>query len=463
MLPRVLRPLLSGDFIRPALWGRAIATAERRFLQNVGVLTFANSLVAVTILVQAALVARYLGPELYGVAALILAYPNLVHAFFDSRSSEATVKYLGEFRARGEDARALATVKLGYAIDLVIVVAAFATVAWTADFAAARIVHRPEMEALVLVAAAGLLPRALVGTSRGALMALGRFSTVAGLDVCGTLLRALLVCGLVLGGGGVAAVAWGSALAALGSGLLHASAATAAVHRVWGGSPLHGDLRCLQGRYREMLRFLAYNDLSVLATTISKQADVAILGYFHGPEPVGFYKLAKSLASASGYLLGPLQSVVYPELVRLKEARNPAALARAIRRLSLGVGLPLGCAVAAVAFLAPAVLPILVGGAYGEAAPATRLLLWGSAIAFSCFWVRPLYLALGNVREWLTLSSLVAVLSLAAYLWIVPRGGLLGLAGWSLFAQAISHTLAVGWLAWRPGRSLVIPATPRLA
>ena len=98
----------------PGLWAAfRTKVIERKFVRDVGVLTIGNGVAAVLSFTQTILVARWLGPELYGVAALVMSYPSLVYTFFDARSSEVSVKYLSEFHARGEHERALAMCKLG--------------------------------------------------------------------------------------------------------------------------------------------------------------------------------------------------------------------------------------------------------------------------------------------------------------------------------------------------------------
>ena len=65
------------------LWSHFRAKlASGTFLQNVGVLTIANFISAALSLVQGILVARWLGPEHYGVVGLVLSYPTFVYAFF---------------------------------------------------------------------------------------------------------------------------------------------------------------------------------------------------------------------------------------------------------------------------------------------------------------------------------------------------------------------------------------------
>src|SRR5213594_1383751 len=70
-------------------WKKLQATpVGRQFAREVGLLTAANFVEAAVSFVQGLLVARWLGPDLYGVAALVMSFPSLVHTFFDARSVE---------------------------------------------------------------------------------------------------------------------------------------------------------------------------------------------------------------------------------------------------------------------------------------------------------------------------------------------------------------------------------------
>jgi glycosyltransferase involved in cell wall biosynthesis len=75
-----------------------------------GALTVANFVGAALNFVQGILVARWLGPELYGVAALVMTYPNFVYGLFDARSVGASVEILGRYHALGQRNEMVVTV-----------------------------------------------------------------------------------------------------------------------------------------------------------------------------------------------------------------------------------------------------------------------------------------------------------------------------------------------------------------
>lgn len=185
----------------PGLWATfRTKVIARKLVRDVGVLTIANGGAAVLSFMQGILVARWLGPELYGMAALAMSYPSLVYTFFDARSSEASVKYLSEFHARGEHERVLAMCQLGYVVDVAIAAVAFVVVLFTAPWAARNIAHEPEAAGLIVVYGAALVPNALVGTASATLATLGHFSLIAKINALTSFLRTAVVLGLVTTG-----------------------------------------------------------------------------------------------------------------------------------------------------------------------------------------------------------------------------------------------------------------------
>jgi len=423
----------------PVLWGTLrTEIIERKFVRDVGVLTLANIVGAALTFVQGILVARWLGPGLYGVAALVMSYPSLVYTFFDTRSTEASVKFLSEFRARNEQDRALAMCKLGYAVDFVIALLSFFVVIVTAHWAAQNIAHGSETTSLIIVYGAAFIPRALVGTSYGVLASLGQFPLIAWVETLTTFLRVALVLGFVLTGWGVAGIVWANAMSIIVTGLFYGITAWMVIYRTW-GLPRDGSWKALKGRRREIFSFLAYNDINALLGMIPKQFGVVLLGYFRNPTEVGYYKMATSIGNMVGYLVGPLQSVTYPELGRLWGLGHRKALRQEARRLAIQFGLPLGLAVLVGGAFLPYALPLLVGNEYVPAVISAQLLLAGSAIWLALFWLRPLFLARGWIKEWTKCIGLFALCNLMGWLVIVPKHGYLGMSAWWLVSTATAY------------------------
>ncbi len=411
-------------------------------VRNVSILTVANVAGAALNFIQGVVAARLLGPESYGLAALVMSFPSLVFTFFDARSTEATVKYVSEFLAGGDRDRALAVCKLGFAVDAAIGLLAFLASVFLASWAASHVVHRPDCAGLLVLYSAAYLPQALAGTSCAVLGSTGRFAAMARVRIITAVIRTLLVLGLVLGGLQASGVVIGNALAMALDGFLYGLFAWFEVFRPWGVSPWNGDWGLLKGRYREIFRFLAYSDVNALVGMLPKQLDVVLLGYFHGPETAGYYKLAKRLSGAVAYLVEPLQSVIYPELVRTWEKGDRAAIRSKIRRQALHAGIPFGFLVLLSVFPMPFIMRYVFGQEYAAAILPTQALIVGSAVWLAFFWLRPLYMTQGRVKGWANINIVVACISLLGFVLITPSMGAAGMAVWVMLMTVLAHAVA---------------------
>jgi O-antigen/teichoic acid export membrane protein len=423
-------------------------TSQGRFARNVSVLTAANLAGAGLSFLQGIIVARILGPESYGIVALIMTYPNLVYSFLSAKSGDATIKYLGQFHSQGERKQSVAMCGLGYTVDLVVAVLAFGIIIVTASWAAANIVQRPDLAWLIPFYAIALVPQSLRGTSHAVLSILERFTWAAAIQIATTVARFVSVIALVLLGFGVAGVIWGNLIGFLINGMLYAGSAFWLIRTTWHGWWWQQNFwHDLQHYRRDIVRFLGLNEVSALAGMIPKQLDIIVLGYFSGPTQVGYYRLAKSLTDIIALLVSPLQSVVYPRLSSLWGAGQHRAAHKQARTMALMLGLPLGALVMLIGIpLVPFVLPLLVGNEYAPAIVATQLLLTGAAAWLAFFWIRPFVLAKGGIKMWTGISVLVACMSLAAYFVVIPIWGYLGLAAWLMAMNFLGHGIALIWL-----------------
>jgi O-antigen/teichoic acid export membrane protein len=435
----------------PALWTafreRVIG---RRFVRDVGVLTVANVVSVGLSFAQGILVARWLGPELYGVAALVMTYPSLVHTFLDARSAEASVKYLSAFHVQNQRERALAMCKLGYVVDFAIASLAFALVLITAPWAARNIAHRPETVDLIVLYAAAFIPRAMVGTSHAALTTLGRFALIAWVETLTTLLRVVLVLGLVLTGWQVAAVVWGNTLATIATGLLYGMVALVLMQRTWGASPLRSGCKILKGHRWEIFRFLAFNDLYTLLDMIPKYLDIVMLGYFRNPTEVGYYKLAKNLAGALTNLTSPLQSVTYSRLTHSWGMGSAKNFRPMLYRLIVISGVMLSLILCSSFLIIRLLVLHLLGESYFMAILAIQLLVIVTGIHLAGFWIRPFYLATAQTRFLALIALVVAFISIPTYTMSILAWGFEGLAasrlGLAIIADITAAIVIIRWI-----------------
>jgi O-antigen/teichoic acid export membrane protein len=442
----------SGSCVRlrwTSLWRDCCANiTATKFVRDVGLLAIANFVGAALNLAQGILIARWLDPELYGVAGLVMVYPALIYGLIDARSAAAAMKYFGTYHALGERLRALAVCKLGYAMDVAAASLALVIVVLSAHMAARSIVHDPSVAGLMTVYGMSLFPRALVGMSNALLVALGRSPLIALIEMAGSSMRAILVIGLVLAGWQVEGVVWANAAAAAALGLCYVVPAWVLIRRACGASIMQGSLGSLKDERRQILAFFTYNNLHALISIIPQQIDSILLGYFRGATEVGYYRLAKNISSVVEHLRAPLFSVSYAQLARIWGLGQEQAFRRRARKMAFWVGVPSGLAVLSSAGLVPFALPILVGDNYSPAIGATQLLLLAAAVSLPFLWVRAIYLVKNLVRELFIISAVVTIGFVSVYPFVVWQWGYIGACGAMLVLQVTGSAAAGLWL-WK--------------
>jgi O-antigen/teichoic acid export membrane protein len=294
-----------------------------------------------------------------------------------------------------------------------------------------------------------LIPHSLAGTSQALLTVLGRFHVIAVIETATTVVRVTLVLALVFVGWGVSGVVWGHAIAMTFTGLLYGGIAFALIQRTWDLSVLQGSWQALQGRRREIVRFLVYSDCNALLGMLMKQMDVVLLGYLCNPTEAGYYKLAKSFASTISHLTHPLQSVIYPKLSYLWGAGRVDDFHQMIYKLALGLGLPCAIMVLLGLLSVPLLILSFLGESYLPMSLATQLLLTVTGLRLIGFWIKPFYLSTGQMRLWTMFSLIGAVLSIPAYAGSIWFWGFQGLAtarlGLGIVTDVIPGIKAIFW------------------
>ena len=424
------------------IWGTRARAARSTFLRDSGTLTAAGLATAVIVVVQGILVARWLGPAGYGVVALVSVYPAIAVALLSPDSPHATIRYLADRDAAGDPLGALCVCKVAHTVDAAISLLAFLAVAATAPWAARHVVHMDAAAGLLVLTAAAFVVASPLEAAAAVLMHTRRFRLLATEQVGAAAVRSALVIAAVAAGGGAAGAVRAAALATVVHGVVLASLAAREAKREWGAWWPGARTTTLGPLRGELLRFMIWTDLGGALGTATKQLDVVLLGWVSGPAEVGLYRLARSIASLPGYVVGPLQTAAYPRLARQWAESGRARLREVLRpHAVLGVALA-GAGLAGVGAL-PVVVRLLVGAQYAPAVGTAQVLLVGSLVWVGLYWLRPAFMAVGEVRAWVTISAVVVAGSSAAFVPAAVAWGAMGLALVQLAAAITGHAAAL--------------------
>lgn len=417
---------------------------SQKFVRNVGILTIANLISMVISLIQGFIVAKILGPSAYGIASLVMSYPNLVFNFFDAKSEQASVKYMSDFQVTEDHRKLLAMSNLGYIIDLIIAVLAFVTISVTANWAANNIIHQVEMGGLIIAYSFTFLFKALIGTSKAFFITLNDFNKIAYLEIVNTIIRTGLILSLLMNDQGVKSVILGNGIANIVIGLIYGILGGLQLKQVCGSFSWEGKFKALKGKYKEILSFVGFNNWSILVGILAKQIDLILLGFFRNETEVGYYAISKKIASLLNYLVSSLQSVIYPKLSKLWSTSGKKAVQNEVKKLVLKVGLPLGSLLLIMTLSVPLIINLLLGNKYQESIITTQFLLAGNAIWLIVFWLRPLYFSIGQVKEWSLGITIYSFIYTPLIIIVISNYGYIGLSIFQCVAVTIFNSIM--WL-----------------
>ncbi|HET8651948.1 MAG TPA: oligosaccharide flippase family protein [Gaiellaceae bacterium] len=336
----------------------------RRFRRNVLATYLSTATSAVQVLVITPLLVHGLGPERYGIWALVWSF-GLFAVLLELGLSSATVRYVAQYRELGQEPMLVRTVSASFwvllglgalALLVGVVLAPLVPVAFKA----------PGQEAatsvLVVLVAASIAAAIAGGAFQGCLAGLQRYSLLSmfaiGAAVAQTAAFALVIS---VGGG----------LVALGVALLAVSLAEQisryiAVRRLAPQVTLSP--RIFDRSFaKEIFRVSMWISSTHAATAIRYRIDTIVVGFVAGVQAAGVYAVGQLLFVAADRFIRPALTGFFPFSAELAGRRDAERLRGGMltgTRVALAAAGPL--CVSGIVLAKPA-LHAWVGAGYGEA------------------------------------------------------------------------------------------------
>ena len=411
-----------------------------------------------------------IGPSDYGLWVLVSSLTGYA-SVLEFGISSAVIKYVAEFRVRGE--REQMTALIATALCLYTALGVLA-ILFSVVIAAVLplIIHVPPGDEaiatrLVLLAGVGLgisIPATIIV---GALRGLQRFDLLNLLTVINTLLSAgATIAVLLLGWGvlGVAAAAIPVTIITQIPGLLLVRRADPAMRIGW------------RGARRELVPMVARFSSKLFVTQIARQlqmrTDEIVIAAALPISSVTPYSFARRLGEIPNLLANQLIRTLMPLASGLHAERDWPRL-RAMYLASTRIALAIAAALAVVmSVLAPSLLSIWVGPAYAAAWPVVLLISLSSVAAISVYPAGAVLQGIDRHKVLAITSILNGALNLALSLILVRSMGLVGVALGTLIPTALEAAILTpytvrqvnaGWgallrEAWAPALGPALPA-----
>ena len=421
---------------RNVVLGRRIVDADRRVARQT-LWSGCTTVIQVTgALLQIAISARLLGPERYGVLAVIVAASSLAYGLLSVPGGTTVVAFATRSLANDRPDEAANIVRFAVLSSVVLAVVAYCVLAILASTA-----H--DMVGIALADTASWIVYAAVGVclsvqseATAILRLADRLSLALLVAVAGTLTRVAFLGAVWMNDGGLFQVVLAYLAGAVVEGVCMLGFASACARR----AGVVGLLSSWSVRVpRDLIRFHGGMFGSVTLGSLNRHLDPLIVVHFAGAHNVGLYRAARQVVDSARQPITAFANAVQVDYARLWHSNSGDELRRqAIRYTLVGLVLSLAVFVPLVAFQEP-VVRLLLGDEFAQATPLVLILAVGGVLAAASSPLSGLCVATG--RTWgvvapMLLGLLAAVIAL---LWLVPIWGTEG-AAW---ARNVHYMVAV--------------------
>jgi len=206
------------------------------------------------------------------------------------------------------------------------------------------------------------------------------------------------------------------------------------------------------GQAKVMLRESLPLILAGVAVTIYLRADAVMLGAMIGDESVGIYSVAVRFSEIWYFIPGAIVSSVSPSIIQAKEVSETLYYQRMQKLFNFVSGLAYAIAIP-MTFIASPLIIYVFGEEYQAAGPVLSLHIWASLFVFVGVSRGPWIITEGFTKSSFVTKSCGAILNVLLNLWLIPKYRELGAA----IATVISYGFSdyVLFIIWPPFRKTI--------
>ena len=401
--------------------------ALRRVLQNFMVLASGRAAGGMLGFIATLLSARALGPEDFGVVALISAYVLLVRGFVNIKPFEAVVRY-GVALADDQDYEGLARLLRGsFLLDCISALSGALIAVGVACMAGPLMGWSTTTTSTAMWYGLVLLGSG-TATASGSLRIFDRFDALGRVQVLSSAWRlggVVLVTELGLASIGSIAAVWAS-----GQFVQYAATSWYGAQVVLARMPwrrLRGpfELNKLGHSHPGIWGFLNVLYWQATLDLVPKSLGTLYAGALLGPQGAAMFRIAREFANVVAKPALLVRQAIYPDLARLHHRRD-AAFKQIIVSMAAMMGIPaLALAIASLWLGAP-LLNLTVGAGFVPAAGLLSWLIAAATLEMAASPLRPAGYALGNAKAMLGVQVLASLVFIAAFQTLTPHFGLNG-------------------------------------
>jgi len=380
-------------FTAPIRWAKD--DLLRRLVRNAGVLLSGSMAASALQLISLAVTARALGPEQFGLLALITAYVLIVDGLFNFQSWQAFIKYgtdalshdrIGDFRC---------LVKIGFVLDGTTALIGGSAAAIAVYLVAPWFGWSRDLQIMTMLYSL-IICFHVAGTVTGVLRVYGSFKILAGHQFLSAISRTIGVMIAFFAGWDLPGFLLIWAVSDIFSQVLLVGLGLRELQRRDVKGVLREPLRSVGKKFPAFWLFIWTTNLNGSIRSASRELDTLVIGYMLGPAAAGLFKIAKQYSLALAKFSDPLYQAIFPDLSRLYSTGQVAAFRSLIRRSACLAGAGALLIWLVFFFGGGHILTLTAGPDYIDAYGVLIIHMLGTSISVFAFPLQPAMLSMGR-------------------------------------------------------------------
>ncbi|WP_379923347.1 lipopolysaccharide biosynthesis protein [Erythrobacter sp. R86502] len=275
-----------------------------------------NMAVSALMAASTAIAARALGPESYGILALVLTTGRIFERLIRFESWQPIIRFASQTRIEASPNAMSQLFLLGLLLDIACALLASALMLGI-GYLILPLLGLDRSYFYLLVIFAPAIAFNVRGMPTAALRLAGNFKMLAYFQMFSAALRVLMAVAAwrLEASIGVFLAIWTAAQ--LIDTALFAALAARALRGLGVPNPIHAKVRGLIAAFPGFMRFAWSTNASSALRTLTQEADTLLVGALGGPTVAGFYHLSKRFAKVAQQIGQQVQTVIYPDLARM--------------------------------------------------------------------------------------------------------------------------------------------------
>ena len=371
---------------------------SKLLFKNSGWVFFSNFFSTGLAFIRSVIIARGLGPGIYGTYAIVVAFVGLIQEFLNLNVGTALIKFGAVYQLENRSDKLMAFVKSGLLVSFIMAFVSILVIAALCFLSYGTFIDKPDLEWFIISYAIVASITYVNSISRALLRLHYKFRMSSIIQMIMDIIETLAIA--------IAVFFYPKDLNIFFVAIIITRFLNGFICNLLAYYELKEELAphltapmiLIRQERKSIREFILGNSIGNSMKTVISQGDVLLLGLLTNPQQVGFYAVAKKLAYSVLTLSDPLVQSIYPQLSKLLAEKKFSEVKNMLIKITSLAMIPGLIFIVFTFFLNEWIIKTIYGPEYLPATKAFFYFVIGAVLGTATFWTLPLVQSMGIVK-----------------------------------------------------------------